>query len=135
MSLIHVRQALEIALFNIAPSIDIAWENNSYTPTVGVPWIRAVLMPATPENPTYGSDYHRLHGIFYIEFNYQKNTGSQAAVTRAELTKAVFKRSASFTNNGLTVVIERTPEIGQGSVIGDWFIIPWRARWYSEVFA
>lgn len=135
MSLPAVRQALEVALFAMTPTVPIAFENQSYTPVVGTPWIRAVLMPATPDNPTMGDSFHRLQGLLYLEFNYPKNTGSQAATTRAEATKVVFKRGNSFTNSGIVARISNTPEIGQGSVVGDWYILPWRARWYADIFS
>lgn len=134
MSIVAVRQSLEVALFAMTPSIPIAFENNSFTPTAGTPWIRAVLMPATPENPTMGDGFHRLQGLFYLEFNYPKNEGSHAATARAEATKAVFKRGSTFTNSGIATRIIGTPEIGQGSVQGDWFILPWRARWSADIF-
>lgn len=135
MSIPAVRQALEVALFSITPSVDIAWENQPYTPVTNKPYIRSVLMPAEPLNPTMGSGHHRLQGLFYLEFNYPTNAGSFAATSRAELTKAVFRRGASFTNSGIVTVISNTPEIGQGSVRGDWFVLPWRARWYADVFS
>lgn len=133
MSIIKVRSALEVALFAITPAIAVAWESRKYDPVLGTPYVRCVLLPATPENPTFGDDFHRLQGLLLLEFYYPKNFGSDAAATRAELTKTVFKRGASFTNSGVTTVITGTPEIGQGIVIGDWFILPMRIRWSADI--
>lgn len=135
MSISAVRQALEIPLFAMTPALPVAWENQAYLPQAGVAFVRSVLMPAEPENPTLGDGYHRLNGIFYLEFHYPKNTGSAAAASRAELTKTTFKRGNSFTNSGVKVVINKTPEIGQGSVVGEFWVLPWRCRWFAEVFA
>lgn len=134
MSLVSCRQALEIPLFAMTPALPVAWENQLYTPITNTSFVRAVLMPAEPENPTLGDGYHRLNGIFYLEFHYPKNAGSAAAAARAELTKTTFKRGNSFTNSGVKVVINKTPEVGMGSVIGEFWVLPMRMRWYAEVF-
>lgn len=133
MSLIATRQALEVALFGMTPTIDIAWENQTYVPSSSVPYIRAVLMPSEPENPTMGDGFHRLNGLLYLEFFYPKSTGSATAAARAELTKTTFKRGNSFTNSGVKVIIDKTPEIGMGAVINEWWVLPFRARWHADI--
>lgn len=135
MSIIRVRQALEIGLFAINPAIDTAYDNFPYTPTTGTPYQRVTLVPSMPDNTTFGDDHYQERGLMFVELHYPINNGSSTAATRAELIRATFKRGASFTNNGLTVRIEKTPEIGQGTVQGAFWVLPVRVRFFAEVFA
>ena len=130
-----MRQSLEVVLFAMTPAIDIAWENQPYTVVVGTPFVRAALIPDSVENPEITGHFHRLVGLFYLEFNYPKNTGSVTAATRAELTKQTFKFRSSFVNSGVTTTISGTPEIGRGSNVGDWWILPMRMPWYANILS
>jgi hypothetical protein len=134
MSIISVRTALEAKLNAMTPSIQTSWENVPYTPVSGTAYQAAYLLPVT-ENPTMGDDHHRLIGIFQINLFYPLLTGTLTAATRAELIKTTFKRGTSMTSGSVTVIVERTPDIGQGRPDGDRFMIPIKIRWYAEVFA
>ncbi|WP_370663352.1 phage tail terminator-like protein [Massilia mucilaginosa] len=47
--------------------------------------------------------------------------------------RALFHRGASFTKDGITVQIERTPEIGGGREDnGRWFL-PVKVRWFCNL--
>lgn len=134
MSIGNVRIALESALNGMAPSVQTAWENVPFTPTPGTAYQAAYLLPAEPENPTYGDNYHRLIGIFQINLFYPLQAGPKAAADRAELIKATFCRGASFTSGSVTTTIQRTPEVGQGRVDGERWMVPVKIRFYAGVF-
>jgi hypothetical protein len=53
--------------------------------------------------------------------------------TRAELIRSTFYRGASFTSGGVTVNIEKTPEIAPGRVEEDRFVIPVKVRIFAHV--
>ena len=133
--LVSVRQALEVALFAITPAIACAWENQPYTPVTNSPYQRVTLVPSMPDNATFGDGHYQERGLLFIELHYPINNGSVTAATRAELIRTTFKRGASFTNGGVTVIIEKTPEIGQGMVLDAFWVLPVRVRFYAEVFA
>lgn len=135
MSVIKCRQALEVGLFGITPALATAWENQPHTPTTGTPYQRVTLVPSMPDNSTFGDDHYQERGLMFIELHYPINNGSVAAATRAELIRTTFKRGASFANGGVTVIIEKTPEIGQGMVDGAFWVLPVRIRYSAEVFA
>ena len=134
MSISSVRIALETKLATITPELSTAYENVPFTPVTGTPYQRAYLMPATPANPTMGDGYYREQGIFQVTLMFPLQAGPKTAADRAELIRAAFKRGTSLTSGGITTIIERTPEIGQGRVDGDRWALPVKIRWYAGIY-
>lgn len=134
MSISDVRNALEIKLNSILPALATSWQNVKYTPVTGIPYQAAYVMPATPANPTLGDGFYREQGIFQISLFYPLLTGSQTAETRAELIRKAFKRGTSMTSGGVKVVVDKTPEIGQGRADDDRWHIPIKIRWSAGMY-
>jgi len=134
MSISSVRIALESKLNAMTPTLSTAWENVPFTPVTGTPYQRAYLMPATPANPTMGDGYYREQGIFQVSLMYPLQAGPKTAADRAELIREAFKRGTSMTSGGITTIVERTPEIGQGRVDGDRWALPVKIRWYAGIY-
>ncbi len=126
-----VRRALETALAANAGGIAIAYENVPYEPVNGTPYQAAYILTAEPENIEIGEAYTE-RGVFQINLHYPLNAGPGAVEARAEAIRAVFPRGASFTADGVTTHIERTPEIGPGRVDEDMFFKPVRVRFYAH---
>jgi len=132
MSTVNIRAALETALNNITPSIAQAWENAAFTPVAGTPYQQVNILFAEPDNVEYGRTYREL-GYLQIKLMYPLKNGSLTAITRAELIRSTFYRGASFTSSGVTVVIDKTPEISAGSVEGDRWAIPVKIRFFANI--
>lgn len=132
MSSLAVRQALETALAANAGGIAIAYENGLYEPVSGTPYQSAYLLTAEPDNIEIGEAYTE-RGIFQVNLQYPLNAGPGAAETRAKAIRAAFPRGASFTADGITTHIERTPEIGPGRVEEDRYFKPVKVRFYAHV--
>lgn len=135
MSSVKVKAALETALAAMTPALVTAWPNVAFTPPLDslTPWQRADVLFAAPEDLEIGATYHREQGVFLVTLFYPLQTGSGAAQARAELLRSVFYRGATFTNAGVDVTIEQTPEISAGSADGDRWVIPVRIRFYSNI--
>jgi len=133
MSIVSVRIALESELNTIIPALATAWENVPYTPVIGTPYQSVYLLPAMPDNPTMGTEFYRERGIFQVSLFYPIQTGPAAAATRAQLIRTTFKRGISMTSNGVTVRIDRTPEIGQGRLDGDRWHVPVKISWFAGI--
>ena len=134
MSLASVRIALESKLNAMTPALSTAWENVPFTPVSGTPYQAAYLMPATPANPTMGDGYYREQGIFQVSLFYPLQAGPKPAADRAEAIRAAFKRGTTLTSGTVSVIIERTPEIGQGRVDGDRWMQIVRIRWFAGIY-
>lgn len=134
MSVISIRSALETAINAMSPSIQTNWENVDFVPTVGTAYQKVNLLFAEPENVEFGANYRQI-GILQITLFYPLKTGTNTAATRAELIRTTFKRGNSYTSGSVTVTIQRTPEIGTGSVDGDRWMIPVRVRFFANLTA
>lgn len=135
MSIVSVRAALQTKLNGIAGSIAVAWENVGYTPVVGTPYQAAYVMSAEPGNPTVGDGFYREQGIFQVSLFYPLQAGTATAEARAQLIRTTFKRGTGMVSGGVTVLVDKTPEIGQGRVDSDRWHIPVKIRWSAGVIA
>jgi hypothetical protein len=130
--LVAVRAALEIALAAMSPNLASAWENTPYVPVAGTPYQRVFLLAAPPENLEIGPIYIE-QGILQVSLAYPLDGGPQAAAARAELIRSTFKRGASFTASGVTVNIERTPEIAPAQIEQDRYVLPVKVRFFAHI--
>ena len=135
MSISSVRTALETKLNAMTPKISLAWQNVPFTPVTGTPYAACYLMPATPENPTLGDGYYREQGILQVSLFYPLQAGPQTAEIRADLIRATFSRGTAMTSGSVKVIVNRTPEIGQGRVDGDRWMIPIKVVWQAGIIA
>ncbi len=134
MSALLVKRALEIALAGILPALPTAWRNVDFLPPVdGGPWQRADVMFAEPFDLDLGSDSHREQGIFQVSLFYPLLQGEQLALSRVEVIRALFRKGAEFTNGGVRVIIERTPEVSNGLPDGTHWLQPVKIRFYSNI--
>lgn len=131
MSAVKIKAALETAL-NGMTALSTAWENAAFIPVAGTAYQQVNILFAEPDNVEYGRT-HRELGYMQIKLMYPLQVGSVTAITRAELIRSTFYRGASFTASGVTVIVERTPEIGAGSVEGDRWAIPVKIRFFANI--
>jgi hypothetical protein len=134
MTIPNIRNALENALATIAPAIDIVHENEKYEPIAGRPYAEAFLLVAMPSNPTMGDGFYQELGILQVNLQYPTETGTADAAARAELIRSLLKRGSTFSYAGVTVQIDRTPEISGGAVEADRWKLIVRARWHSDIY-
>ena len=133
MSQPTIRAALESALASIKPAIDTAWQNMPYKPVVDRHYQAVYLLPAEPNNYSMGDGSRQERGIFQVSLLYPSGQGTTGAGARAEMIAALFRRGASFTKNGITVQIERTPEIADGREDDDRWMVPVKIRWFCNL--
>jgi len=134
MSQVAIRKALETALNAMSPALPTAWENAAFvTPDPSAPYQRAFLLFAAPDDDELGNANHTERGIFQINLLYPLQTGDKDARTRAELIKTTFARAKSFSNSGISTIIERTPEASGGMVDGDRWLVPVKCRFFAFV--
>lgn len=138
MSVEKVRAALEVALFAMTPALATEWENQSFTkPAVGTPWQSVKFIFIPPDNSAMGSSYHQERGVMQVVLHYPAGTRVHAAAARAELIRTTFARGATFTNSGVTTLIEATPHIGQGmsDTLNNEWVLPVRVRFKADIFS
>lgn len=134
MTQASIRNALENALAAITPAIDIVHENEAYDPIADRPYCEAYVLWATPSNPTMGDGFYQELGIFQINLQYPAEVGTADAAARAKLIRDAFPRGASFAFGGVTVQIDKTPEIGAGTVDAGLWMVPIKIRFHADIF-
>lgn len=132
MSATAIRSALQVALSGMSPALSTAWENVSFTPQNGVPYQKAFLLFAKPDNSEYGANY-REQGIFHINLMYPISAGTTAPESRAEMIRQAFKRGSSFSSDGVDVVVDKTPELSGGVRDGDRWALSVKIQWHAQV--
>lgn len=130
--IVNIRAALETALNAMSPSLATAWENASFLPVAGTPYQQVNVLFASPDNTTFGSA-HREVGFMQVKLMYPLQVGTSVVAARAELIRTAFKRGNSFTSGGVTVRIEKTPEVSPGSVDGDRWAVPVKVRFFASI--
>lgn len=113
----------------------IAWEN-IYFPikNMAIPYQRVHLLPARPENVTMGRGHYREQGIFQVNLVYPIQLGTGDVFERAELIRSTFPRGASFSNSGIVVNINRTPEVMPAIVDDEVYMLPVRIYYWADIF-
>ncbi|PRC92673.1 phage tail terminator-like protein [Solimicrobium silvestre] len=134
MSDVKIRAALETALVAVMPTFQFAWENVMFVPTAGIPFAKVTLKMAQPQNPTLGAGFHRERGIMFVGLAYPLGQGSLASMTQAELIKTAFARGSSFASNGVTVIVDSTPEIVPAITDADRYNIPVKIRFWADIY-
>lgn len=109
-----------------------AWENIDFAPLTGIPYQAGQLIPSQPWNLEYGAAFLDT-GIYQINLAYPAQVGANAAETRARLIQTTFKRGASFTANGTTLIITRTPFIMPGYPSPGCWVLPVRIYYQAQV--
>lgn len=135
MSLVKIRAALTKPLMAIQPVLATDLEN---MPMARVsddqPFQRVTLMPASPENPVPGGGMYREVGHLQVDMAYPESMqGPGHAAERAELIRQTFYQGASFTEDGITVIIHRTPHIGAAWVESNRYWLPVSVRYFANI--
>jgi hypothetical protein len=112
-----------------------SWQNISFTqPAPSTPWQQVWFPRFSEENPTMGDDFHRIHDYFQIDLMYPLLKGTSAIDTRIGLIKALFRRSASFTNGGIIVRIEGTPSSTDYGPDGGFYKKVVKVTYWADIF-
>ncbi|HEX5126490.1 MAG TPA: phage tail terminator-like protein [Rhodocyclaceae bacterium] len=134
MSQASIRNALENALAAVAPAIDLVHENQEYAPIADRPFLEVFIRFATPNNPTMGAGFYQELGFMQVNVMFPLKAGTAEAAAQAQVIRDAFKRGKSFTDSGITVQIDKTPEISGGTVDGDHWKTVLRAPFHADIF-
>ena len=123
MSQLVMRQLLETRLNTMSPALSTSWQNVPFTPIIGTPYQRAAIIPVAPDNSAMGQHFYFEQVIFQVVLCYPENTGSNAAMARAEALRAWFKRGTSLVGT-YTVIVKDTPAIAPAMSDAGWYMVP-----------
>lgn len=110
----------------------IAWENFNFIVPAG-PYYEINFLFAKPVNLGYADEHTRLSGYCQVTMRFPANVGGGDARAEADQLALEFKRGLSLEADGVTTVVEETPEVGNGSNEGDRFVIRVKIRFYANI--
>lgn len=134
MSLLSIRTAIQTRLLAMPQTLTLSRENTQFTPPADAPYQSLVLLPQTPENPTFGNDYYREVGIARVYLYYPLSSGPGGAEAQAEKIRNWFPRGLTLQQDGLDIIIRRTPSISVGSVISNKYVKIVDINYFTSVF-
>ena len=133
MSLEVVRKALEKKLALLTPAIAIAYENMAFTPVLGTPYLRANLLPNSPDNSIMGQATYFERGIFQVTACYPLNAGTANAGAKAQAIRNHFKRGTTMVESSVTVIVTKTPSIATAIPDATHYNIPISIEYQAQI--
>jgi hypothetical protein len=104
----------------------IAWDNVDYTPEEGQEWIRAVLLPSSPENNELGLSVIN-YGLFWIQIFVPKLIGTGRAYELATMLVDLFSNTQFDDIVCYTADVQRS-----GDNENNWFQLNVRIKYWSH---
>lgn len=133
MSTSSIQKAFETRLAAMSPDLSTAYENMAFTPANGTPYQKANLLPGAPDNSTIGQKHYIEVGVFQVTLMYPLGGGAKDARARAELTKTQFKRGTTMTQDGINIIVTRTPAIAPAFRSDDRYCIPVSITYQADI--
>lgn len=113
-----MRLLLQARLATLGWATQTAWENVSFTPTVGVAYQEVTTEFGDADAITL-SDSSHLRGVFQVRLLHPNGVGVNDSDVRAKQIKAAFPRNLVLSNGEGKVKISRDPRISPGGKQGD----------------
>ena len=132
MSIDKIRSALETALTGVSglPAAR-AWENVDFEPTIGTPFVRAILAPTRVSQATLGNPGHdKYEGLYFVDLFYPQGAGPGASMTVVANLLAAFRRGQEFTSGGVKVHCLKAEAV-QARDAEAWYQTPIAIQWYA----
>lgn len=110
----------------------VAWENRSFTPPRGKPWMAFFFMPVDERVVTLGpTGYDQADGLLQIDVNYPLGVGEgESRQTINDLRACFTPGTIEFQDHGVTV-LSRSRSHGREK--NGYYCIPFTVRWKSEL--
>lgn len=130
-----IRSALEVRLSNISGLPDIAYENVSYSPTTGVPFVQPKFVPVSRRPAVRGPNpQQRYEGVFRVFCYVPEGNGPAAADDLANKVIDAFDATTdiSFTNASLETAFVSVDyaERDNGFIDNPWYYVTVNIGWY-----
>lgn len=130
-----IRAALETKLSEISGLPDIAFQNVSFDPTTGTPFVKSMFMPVNRRPAVRGQNPQKLYtGNYMVTVYTPEGKGPGAAEDLAATIVEAFEATTDITYTNpstetITVSIEFA-EIRQGITDTPWYYVPVVIGWY-----
>lgn len=131
--IVNIKRACEKHLMALAPSLPTGFEGVDFT-TPNTMYQRCQFVVNPPDDPVFGTGYHRERVEFQVFVVDVAGKGTTAAIQRAELIRNHFAKGTTLTESGTPVHILSTPQIAGTKVSNGRVIVPVLISAVAEVY-
>jgi len=125
-----IRKALEVRLSAVSGVPAIAWENITFEPTTGQPYIKPRLIPTQRVPAVRGLNPQMYYqGLLRVECFSPEGLGPRGADDLADLIMDNFEATTDISEGSVIVSVDYA-EREQGSSDGTHFMVPVNIGWY-----
>lgn len=128
-----IEKAANRQLATITPSVSTAYEGVKFNPPDNAMYQRVQYSIQSPEDPTFGTGYHRelvQMQVFIVDV---LGKGTAAGLARAELIRDKFKKGTTITEGTIRIHVLSTPQISGSIIASDRLVIPVLVNLTAEV--
>ena len=135
MAIVEIKRAAERYLNTLTPSAPTGWEGVSFSPPADQLYQRVQFLVQTPDDPVFGTGFHRERVTMQVFVVGVINKGSSEVISRAELIRDRFKKGLVLTENNIKIHVLRTPQISGTTIASDRIICPVIIELVAEVYS
>jgi hypothetical protein len=126
-----IRTTLETRLNDTSGIPELAWQNVSYSPTTGTPYIQSRVLVTSVRPATRGvNPQKRYQGILQLLVHYPEGTSAYEAEETVDTLVERFDATTDIELNGTIVSVEYAEPQG-GYINSPWYITPINIGWYT----
>jgi len=108
-----------------------SYENAAFVkPSITTPWASVFIVPNQPSVESFEADGHT--GFMQVDVNYPANTGTGAAITKADSVAQYFKAGTRIAYGGQQVQIQSCGR-SQGRPVDGWYRVSLTINWTAYV--
>lgn len=122
MSLQNVKMALQRRYYlptQLLETYPVAFENVTFTPTAGSPYVSLIFSPSQP-NP-YTNTEDLMYGVYYVELNYPTGTGDAQMIADFETVRSRFMNGTQLLYGGTVTEIMSCGRNAGSVMDNNWF--------------
>lgn len=135
MAIVEIKRAAERHLNTLTPSILTGWEGMSFNPPTDQLYQRVQFVIQTPEDPVFGTGFHRERIRMQVFIVGMINKGTSEVISRAELIRDRFKKGLVLNEGNVKIHVLRTPQISGTAIASDRIVCPVIIELVAEVYS
>ena len=135
MAIVEIKRAAERYLNALTPSAPTGWEGVSFSPPADQLYQRVQFLVQTPDDPVFGTGFHRERVTIQVFVVGLINKGSSEVISRAELIRDRFKKGLVLTESNIKIHVLRTPQISGTAIASDRIVCPVIIELVAEVYS
>lgn len=135
MAIVEIKRAAERHLNTLTPSAPTGWEGVSFNPPTDQLYQRVQFVIQTPEDPVFGTGFHRERIRMQVFIVGMINKGTSEVISRAELIRDRFKKGLVLNEGNVRIHVLRTPQISGTAIASDRIVCPVIIELVAEVYS